>query len=89
MYARIKHSGSRQYLQLVEGRRDDTGKVKQRVVASLGRVDQLKDGSLDALIGGLQKVAGRHTSADSATANLPQFSQALAFGHVYLLHELW
>jgi transposase len=83
MYARIKQSGPRQYLQLVEGRRED-GKVRQRVVATLGRVDQLQQGALDALIAGLQRVAGQATGSAE-----PQFQFAQAFGHVYLLHELW
>ena len=38
------------YLQLVEGYRDDRGRVRQRVVAKLGREDELKaSGQLDAL----------------------------------------
>ena len=86
MYARIKQSGPRQYLQLVEGRREN-GKVRQRVVATLGRVDQLQQGALDALIAGLQRVAGQ--AAESAQPQEPQFHAAQAFGHVYLLHELW
>jgi hypothetical protein len=83
MYARIKQSGPRQYLQLVEGRRED-GKVRQRVIATLGRLDQLQDGTLDALIAGLQRAAGHE-----APSGQPQFHAALAHGHVYLLHELW
>ena len=39
MYTRITKSGSRRYLQLVEGYRDEQGRVKQRVVANLGRID--------------------------------------------------
>jgi len=85
VYARIKKSGSRSYLQLVEGHRDAEGKVRQRVVATLGRVDQLQDGKLDALIAGLQRAAG-HTPGQEAE---PQFLAALGFGHVYALHELW
>jgi hypothetical protein len=38
------------YLQLVEGYRDEAGKVRHRVVAKLGREDELKaNGQLDAL----------------------------------------
>lgn len=83
MYARIKQSGPRQYLQLVEGRREN-GKARQRVIATLGRVDQLQGGALDALIGGLQRAAGHATLSGQ-----PQFLTAQAFGHVYVLHELW
>lgn len=53
MYLRVKRvrQGERiyEYLQLVEGRREG-GKVRQRVVATLGRLDQLKaSGQLDRL----------------------------------------
>ena len=40
MFARIKKSGRYQYVQLVENRKEQ-GKVKQRVVATLGRLDEL------------------------------------------------
>ena len=40
MFARIKKSGRYQYLQIVENRREGS-KVRQRVVATLGRMDRL------------------------------------------------
>ncbi len=50
MFFRKKHTGSRTYLQIVENRRED-GKVKQRVVATLGRLDELEEsGQLDSLL---------------------------------------
>lgn len=58
MYTRLTRSGPRSYLQLVQGYRDAQGKVKQRVVASLGRVDKLKAEGLTALIEGLQRAVG-------------------------------
>ena len=42
MFARVKKSGKYQYLQIVENRKED-GKVKQRVITTLGRMDQLKE----------------------------------------------
>lgn len=50
MYTRISRSGGRSYLQLVEGYRTDTGTVRQRLVATLGRLDQLGPKNLDPLI---------------------------------------
>ena len=41
MFARIKKSGQNQYLQIVENRRE-AGKVLQRVVATVGRLDRLQ-----------------------------------------------
>ena len=50
MFFRTKTSGSRSYLQIVENRWED-GRTRQRVVATLGRLDQLQqDGRLDALL---------------------------------------
>ena len=50
MFFRKKQSGSRTYLQIVENRRED-GKVKQRVVATLGHLDDLEQsGQLDSLL---------------------------------------
>jgi Transposase DDE domain len=50
MFFRTKTSGARSYLQIVENRWED-GRTRQRVVATLGRLDQLQqDGRLDALL---------------------------------------
>ena len=42
MFARIKKSGKYQYLQIVENRKVK-GKVIQRVIATIGRMDQLQE----------------------------------------------
>jgi hypothetical protein len=42
MFARIKKSGKYQYLQIVENRKEK-GKVKQRVIATVGRMDNLHE----------------------------------------------
>ena len=50
MFFRQKKSGARTYLQIVENRWED-GQTRQRVVATLGRLDQLQQsGGLDALL---------------------------------------
>ena len=50
MFFREKKSGARTYLQLVENKWAD-GKTRQRVVATIGRMDELtEDGQLEALI---------------------------------------
>jgi transposase len=84
MYTRITRSGGRSYLQIVEGFRTDAG-VRQRVVANLGRLDKLEGTKLDPLIHGLQRALGRVP----ASAPVPQYDTALAFGDVYALNELW
>lgn len=87
MFLKITRSGPRQYLQLVEAFRDDTGKAKHRTLVTLGRLDQLTD-SLDAVISGLLKVTGR---PDFLNASLPavEFESARALGNVWALNELW
>src|SRR5450755_4062974 len=50
MFLRTKTSGTRSYLQIVENRWVD-GRPRQRVIATLGRLDQLQQtGQLDALL---------------------------------------
>ena len=43
MFFRIKKSQNRKYLQVVENRRE-AGKVKQRVIGAVGRLDRLEGG---------------------------------------------
>lgn len=51
MFFREKQAGARSYLQIVENRRED-GRTRQRVVATVGRLDELRaTGQLDALLG--------------------------------------
>jgi transposase len=50
MFFRVKKSQSRQYLQIVENARDQ-GRVRQRVLVTLGRLDELQQsGHLDGLL---------------------------------------
>ena len=85
MYTRISRSGGRSYLQIVESFRTDTGAVRQRVIANLGRLDQLEPKKLDPLIDGLNRALGRSTNS----AESVEYDSARAFGDVYALHELW
>lgn len=85
MYTRITTSGGRRYLQLVEGHRDEAGKVRIRVVANLGRLDRLSPGKLDPLINGLNRAVGRlENTADEVTHD-----PARTYGDVFALHALW
>jgi hypothetical protein len=55
---KVERSGREySYLQLVEGYRDESGKVRHRVVANLGRKDALKDSrQLEALAGSFARL---------------------------------
>nr|WP_211840996.1 hypothetical protein [Roseinatronobacter monicus] len=59
--------------------------MKQRVVANLGRLDQLGEKDVSALIHGLQRAVG----LPEALPQAPKFDAAKAFGDVWLLHQLW
>jgi len=55
MFARVKKSGKYQYLQIVENNKVK-GKVKQRVIATVGRLDQLQEkGRVETLIRSLSR----------------------------------
>lgn len=87
MYVKVTRSGPRRYVQLVESYRNDEGKVKQRTIATLGRLDQM-DGSLDSVIGGLMKVTGREVPARAAPPTVT-FESTRALGDLWALQELW
>lgn len=51
MFFRKKRTGKYEYLQIVEGYRDKAGKVRQKVLLTLGNLDQLRSsGRLDSLL---------------------------------------
>jgi hypothetical protein len=85
MYTKITKSGGRQYVQLVEGYRNEDGKVRHRVIANLGRLEDLSPQKLDPLINGLNRVLGRSQN----TAFPIEVESAKAYGNVFALYELW
>ena len=55
MFARVKKSGKYHYLQIVENNKAK-GQVKQRVIATVGRLDQLQEkGRVETLIRSLSR----------------------------------
>ncbi len=85
MFTRVTRSGGRAYLQLVESYRNDAGDPRQRVVATLGRMDQLTPKDLDPLIRGLERAVGREAPAIPTV----EVVRAKSLGDVYALHTLW
>jgi hypothetical protein len=88
MYVRVSHSGGRQYLRLVQAYRDDNGKVQQRHLAQLGRLDQLDERTLQGLIDSLRRFTADDQSTDLDGVQ-PQFERAREVGPEWLLTELW
>ena len=58
MFVRVKGKEPNRYLQIVENRREGK-RTLQRVVATLGRVDELAGDGVDALLISLSRFAGR------------------------------
>ena len=86
MFIKLTQSSGHTYAQLVESYRDETGKPRQRTLATIGRVDE-SDGQVDSLLNGLLRAKGRCVGEVSA----PQvrFESALALGDVWALDQLW
>jgi hypothetical protein len=93
MFVRIKRGGNEQhphdYLQIVESYRDG-GRPKQRLIANLGRLDQLLgSGDLDGLIQSLARFS--QTLRVMSAARAPQVAscQAKLWGPALVFGRLW
>ena len=89
MFIRTQSNGSRTYLLIVDNERVD-GKVTQRVLFRLGRLDQLlASGQLDSLIQSLGRfseklaVLGAHARGDSVTTRSSRIGPALIFERLW------
>ena len=89
MFIRTQSNGSRTYLLIVDNERVD-GKVMQRVLFRLGRLDQLlASGQLDSLIQSLGRfseklaVLGAHARGDSVTTRSARIGPALIFERLW------
>jgi hypothetical protein len=89
MFFRIKPSGKRRYLQIVENHRDGTRTV-QRVLATLGRVEDLQaDGKLDALLRSGARFCESALLISSLRAGTLQASTAVRIGAPMVFDRLW
>jgi len=89
MFPRVKRSGKYEYLQIVENRRVN-GKVRQQVVASLGRFDRLREsGQLDDLTSALARLCRRvhvidaHRQGNMAAAVVRRLGPGLVFERLW------
>ena len=89
MFFRTKTSGSRTYLQVVENRWEG-GRSRQRVVATLGRLDQLQQsGQLDALlVSGARLARSVLVLSEHAQGKLPTIS-VRHIGSALVFQRLW
>lgn len=87
MFVKITTSGPRKYVKLVESYRDSAGVSRQRVVATLGRLESVAAGEASPLINGLLRAAGQPT-LEQGTGEVA-FAPARSVGDTWLLHALW
>lgn len=81
-----KDGSVRTYLQIVEGFREG-GKVRHKVIANLGRIEQLQEGAIDNLISHLNKFS-KENWRKASPENLQvqwtkQWGPALVFRHLW------
>jgi len=87
MFARIKKSGKYQYLQIVENRKIQ-GKVVQRVIATIGRMDQLQEKDrVETLIRSLSRFSEKVLLVLSGKADVQASSKKI--GPALICERLW
>jgi hypothetical protein len=89
MFFRIKPSGERRYLQIVENTRDGAA-TRQRVVATLGRVEDLEAaGKLDALLRSGARLCETALLISSQQAGTLEASATARIGAPMIFARLW
>jgi transposase len=87
MFARIKKSGKYEYLQIVENRRENK-KSRQRVIATLGRLDKMQNkGEVERLTRSLSRFSRKSmlilSSKSDPKANVKKIGPSLIFERIW------
>ena len=89
MFVRAKKSGAYEYLQIVENQRID-GRVRQRVVATLGRLDVLQaTGRIDALLSSCARFAEKVSVLDAHRGGQLPPAETIKIGPPLVFGRLW
>lgn len=72
------------YVKLIENYREGN-KVKQRVIANLGNIDDLTPEKVQNLISGLTRICG----LNQENSNILESKKVLQFGEVLAIHKIW
>jgi hypothetical protein len=89
MFVRTKTSGTRTYLQIVENQRLQ-GKITQRVIASLGRLDVLQEsGGIDGLMRSMQRFSDKLAVLGEIDSKNPPALRYRRIGAPMLFGRLW
>ncbi len=87
MFARIKKSGRNEYLQIVENHREGK-RVTQRVIATLGRLDDLKSGTdIQALARSLARFSEQTLMVLTGKSEVD--ADAVSIGPALVFERLW
>jgi len=85
MFVKLNRSGGRVYAQLAEAFRDDAGNPRNRVIATLGRVDK-DDPNINSVLAGLTRATGSSASLQPPSV---EFDSSRDFGDLWALQALW
>ncbi len=89
MYFRKKTSGGRAYLQIVESRREGN-KVRQQVIVTLGRVDELHEsGQLERLLRSGARFAAKAIVVDALNDGSATTAAVRRIGPALVFERLW
>ena|GEM_PF-1040153 len=89
MFVRAKKSGRYEYLQVVQNERVD-GRVCQRVIATVGRVDQLqKEGHIDAILSSCSRFAQNVAVMDAHKRGALPPVETVKIGPPLVFERLW
>ncbi len=87
MFARTKKSGKYEYLQIVENHRDGQ-KVNQRVIATLGRLDQMHaKGEVETLVRSLARFSEQALLVLSGRSDIS--AESIKIGPALIFERLW
>ena len=87
MFVRVKKSGRYQYLQIVENKKI-AGKVRQRVISTVGRLDQLQaKGNIETLIRSLSRFSESTLLVLSGKVDVS--AHAVKIGPTLIFERLW
>ncbi len=88
MYIRTKKSGRNRYLQIVRSYRDEKGRPRQKVIGTLGKVEECQDeGVIDSLIASLSRFD--HRALLILTGKEDVSADAVRIGPGLIFERLW
>ena len=88
MFARVITSKGKKYLNIINGYRDNNGKVKQQVIANLGRIDELNKTSIEKIaIKLLESVNSDKKIIDKDKQYIPNIKELERYNYGYIAYK--